>query len=754
MKKFILIVSLLTVYNGTIFGQDTNYLFKDSLLSDLDFETIENGLPVNWYGINDGDTLNYTVSLDSTVVKSGKYSVAITCTGVPSDHKAIVFTLPSYEGKKITLSGYIKTEGITEGYAGLIMAINHLNGSDLIAHDDGMRITGTTDWKKYAITLDMNPANTGMIALFGVLSGNGKMWLDDLEVTIDGKDIQQLKPYIKKPYPAEKDKEFDNGSGIVFPELSKRHIRDLNLLGRVWGFLKYHHPAIAKGNYNWDYELFRFLPVYLEGNTTAQREILLLNWIDKLGEVPVCEDCLPTSGSAFLKPDLSWVENSDLSPIVKDRLHYIYQNRYQGHHYHVMIGYWGNPLFLNENEYAGMPYPDAGFRLLALYRYWSAVNYFFPYKYLTDKDWNDVLGGYIPLFVNAKDGLEYELAAIRLIGEICDSHAAHLLKGGDRLNASRGYWMAPFQTRFIENKLVVADYYTLRDTLLTDDELKREIEIQVGDIITHINGKPVDAIADSLRPYYPASNEATRMKDMAIDLLRSNRKAMRVDYITSGQRKQKDINLFSFRYLNVYDWSVVFHKMAGVEEDIGYIKLATLREEDVPVIQREFKETKGLILDLRSRPTLAGRLLGSWFVSAETPFEKRMKGNPNNPGEFSFFRQNTVYPSKETYTGKVVVLINEETLSEGESQALMFRAGQNTILIGSQTSGADGTVAPVSLPGGIRTWISGVGVYDLDGQEVQRIGIVPDIEVKPTIDGIREGRDELIEKALELIGNK
>ena len=59
------------------------------------------------------------------------------------------------------------------------------------------------------------------------------------------------------------DKEFDSGSKINFPALSEKTIEDLELLGKIWGFLKYHHPVIAKGNYNWDYELFRILPIYL-----------------------------------------------------------------------------------------------------------------------------------------------------------------------------------------------------------------------------------------------------------------------------------------------------------------------------------------------------------------------------------------------------------------------------------------------------------------------------------------------------------
>ena len=47
--------------------------------------------------------------------------------------------------------------------------------------------------------------------------------------------------------------------------------------------------------------------------------------------------------------------------------------------------------------------------------------------------------------------------------------------------------------------------------------------------------------------------------------------------------------------------------------------------------------------------------------------------------------------------------------------------------------------------------ISAIGVYYPDGKETQRIGIIPDIKIKPTIRGIIEGRDEMLEKAIEII---
>jgi len=46
-------------------------------------------------------------------------------------------------------------------------------------------------------------------------------------------------------------------------------------------------------------------------------------------------------------------------------------------------------------------------------------------------------------------------------------------------------------------------------------------------------------------------------------------------------------------------------------------------------------------------------------------------------------------------------------------------------------------VSAITLPGNIATMISGLGVYYPDGRETQRVGIVPDVEVKPTVQGIR-----------------
>jgi len=73
---------------------------------------------------------------------------------------------------------------------------------------------------------------------------------------------------------------------------------------------------------------------------------------------------------------------------------------------------------------------------------------------------------------------------------------------------------------------------------------------------------------------------------------------------------------------------------------------------------------------------------------------------------------------------------------------------ENSIKIGSTTSGADGNVSTIDLPGNITMYFTGLGTYYPDGTQTQRVGIIPDIEVKPTIEGIRNGIDEVLEFAL------
>ena len=82
---------------------------------------------------------------------------------------------------------------------------------------------------------------------------------------------------------------------------------------------------------------------------------------------------------------------------------------------------------------------------------------------------------------------------------------------------------------------------------------------------------------------------------------------------------------------------------------------------------------------------------------------------------------------------------------------MALRTAPDATVVGSQTAGADGNVTQIDLPGGIRTFYSGLGVFYPDGTPTQRIGIVPDVVATPTISGIQSGVDEVLQRAVALV---
>lgn len=82
---------------------------------------------------------------------------------------------------------------------------------------------------------------------------------------------------------------------------------------------------------------------------------------------------------------------------------------------------------------------------------------------------------------------------------------------------------------------------------------------------------------------------------------------------------------------------------------------------------------------------------------------------------------------------------------------MAYRLSPRAKVFGSQTAGADGNVERITLPGGNKVVYTSIGVYYPDRTETQGMGIVPDVKVRPTVEGIREGRDEVLEAALEYL---
>jgi C-terminal processing protease CtpA/Prc len=737
--KGLILSALCFLLQASAFGQldTTNFGFE---------RTIKGGLlPDDWFQWGTG----YVLKIDTTIKANGKNSVLIQPLGekLPNTFGCVAYSIPArYKAKEIELRARMKFSDVSFGNIGLMLRIDGSSGILGFKNMQEKNIHGSKEWSTYTVKI---PYPTGAKTIFigAILSGTGKLWVDDFEVLLDEKDIRKAEILPEKKFKANEDTEFDKGSGISKFKLTETSIRDLEILCKVWGFLKYYHPAVASGDYNWDYELFRITPKILKAKDQTDRNALLNNWCRNLGEFEKVTNDAPKQ-NVKIQPDLSWIDKKTFGPELTSTLNAVKTAKRSDDHFYIALAEGvGNPVFNNEKAYYSMDYTDIGIRLLTLFRYWNMINYYFPYKNLITENWNTVLKQSLPEFVHAEDELSYKLAVLSLIANVHDTHA-NIWGMDDALDGYKGRNYAPVEITFIEGKAVVTGYF--------DQVLGEKSGLKIGDIIEAIESKPIDDIVKSKLPLTPASNYPTQLRDIAANLLRSNKSSLEITYSNGQESLKKQLDVYNSNQINIYSR---FQKQDSsfrlVNPDIGYLYPGTLTNESLPKIMEHVSKTKGLIIDFRSYPKdFTVFTLSAYLLAEEKSFVKFSNGSLNTPGLFSFIdgpKVGGVNPNY--YRGKVVILINETTQSSAEYHTMAFRVAPRATVIGSTTAAADGNVSRIHLPGNIMTSISGIGIYYPDGTETQRIGIVPDIEIKPTIKGIRAGRDELLEKAIEVINS-
>ena len=530
--------------------------------------------------------------------------------------------------------------------------------------------------------------------------------------------------------------------------LSGKQIEDLFLLGRTWGFLKYYHPVVAKGLYNFDSCLFNVLSPMLRAENRKKRDELLFHWINTLGDENKYPAAPPINDSNLhSQPDLKWLNDRNLfSEELVKKLDNIYRHRNADSNYYVGPAEEGNPNFSREASYKFVPAEDDGIRILALFRYWNIIEYFFPYKHLFKDDWSNVLREFLPQFASSGSALDYRLACWRLINSVHDTHAS--IYRDSILNNWTGMKGPAIDFKIIEKKVIVRDYL--------DDSLANFETVKPGDEIITVNGRSITEIRKLFDPYICASNPAAADRNFLWRFLFfSNNDSLIITYERQGNIKKGIMHLYDRPpFQNGDTWRRPMYQLLA--DDIGYVNIGKIQTDSLPVIFKKFENTKGIIIDIRNYPNeFMPYAMGRYLKPDSTPFVKYTGPAYNYPGAFKVIGtlKNGAgdKDSITSYKGLVVILVNEQTQSSAEYTAMALRTAPHAVVIGSQTAGADGDISYVPFPGGFRSPFSGLGIYYPDGTDTQGVGIVPDVLAYPTRQGIAARRDEVLEKAKDYI---
>ncbi|TAL67759.1 MAG: T9SS type A sorting domain-containing protein [Bacteroidetes bacterium] len=522
----------------------------------------------------------------------------------------------------------------------------------------------------------------------------------------------------------------------VFSQVNPDNTQKMYYLCKVWGFLKYFHSEVAKGTKNWDSVLIKTIPFAENAVSEAEFTSVLLNMISKAGPMAVPTTPPPEiEDSLKINLDLSWFNDVILSAEVKAELDTV-MSRFREHDNYYIKPYpgAGNPLLTTDTAFTGLPrYPNKEIRLDALFRYWNIINYFYPYKYQMDRNWDSTLTRMIPVFINATGELEYDLAILELATYINDSHAFVI---GNGLRIWDGTNYPPFTISFIENETVITK---LHDNSTT---------ARIGDIIRKIDGVEIQVFRDSLRKYTIGSNEAAINRNINSSLLAGEYGFARMTVENTDSTRDVNFTRNDAPYIDSTQiWRIIENT------NIGYVDMGRLIPDSVASMFKDLWNTRAIIFDIRNYPQNTIFTIIDYLTATPIEFVKFTSPYISYPGVLTAFKITLggETPQPELYKGDITILFNEEAQSHSEYTCMIFDYFDKTYKIGSQTAGADGNVSFMYLPGIITAYFTGLGVFYPDGRETQRVGIIPDMEVKPTINGIREGRDEVLDAAIKRI---
>jgi hypothetical protein len=288
---------------------------------------------------------------------------------------------------------------------------------------------------------------------------------------------------------------------------------------------------------------------------------------------------------------------------------------------------------------------------------------------------------------------------------------------------------------------------------------------EIGDVIVKVDGEDAGRrIAERLRYVAHSTPQAGMFYATERSLVRGPKDSVATYTIRDVHDRVRDVTVerkaeYALRTMGDRSGDI----LRILPGNIGYADLDRLPQARVGEMFEKFKDCPAIIFDDRGYPQgtawqIAPRLTDKTDVAAAM-FRLRESMSPDLPnGEIlssqvvKTFVQRLPATDNWRYHGRTVLLIDERSVSQAEHSGLFFEAANGTKFIGSPTQGADGDVTSFSVPGGISVHFSGQGVWHVDGRQLQRVGLQPDVPVRPTLAGIRAGRDEVLEKAIEYLG--
>lgn len=379
---------------------------------------------------------------------------------------------------------------------------------------------------------------------------------------------------------------------------------------------------------------------------------------------------------------------------------------------------------------------DLPARLAAATTTWSTLAWFYPYFSDLGIDWSTALAPALDEAAQASTPEELHRVLWRLVAKSRDGHARI------RHSTHSKVGMLPFAIRRFGSQIIL------------QGGLKEYIgSVPVGSELLSIDGVSAEAGYDDMAAI--VAGATLQANDYLSSLYMTIGPIGALRNVNFRTPSGSEIRLLLPNISRVtFDEDIHNERpLSGREIAPGilYMDMAQLNQRSLTRLLQSISSANTLILDMRGYVTDEGYELLAHFISR--PISSPIFWIPEVFVSHTEKMQDegwVLRPATPFCRARLVVLIDVRAVSASETFLQTVRDNHLATLVGEPTAGTNGDVITFVTPGDFEVRFSGLHVSAADGSTVQGHGITPDKIVHPTLEGIRAGRDEILEAAVSV----
>lgn len=377
-------------------------------------------------------------------------------------------------------------------------------------------------------------------------------------------------------------------------------------------------------------------------------------------------------------------------------------------------------------------------RLAGITILWNDIQHFYPYFEEVKVDWLKELSSFTKIALDTKNKEEYSALINLMTEKLDDGHISY----------NNRNWVHNYRLPFTIDKA---------DKLLVITSSLEDSPYEVGDVIVSINGKATNEYLLEAQQEFSGSPQTKEV--ISLQALEYGKKdeTLLLEIKRDGENHSFQVS-YGLPKKRISNFPIIEEKIKEIEEGIYYVNTLKVSYDELIPHLDILAKAKGVIFELRGYPErdvspLLSHLTSKTVQSPQFfreqilyPDHKKLAGY-NEEGRW------IIEPDTPKFKGNVVFLTNANAFSGPETMLGVVEDNQLGFIVGQPTAGTNGNINDIILPGNLKVMFTGMKVVKGDGSPHHIIGILPTHPVERTIEGVKNGKDEYIEKAIEIIND-